>query len=75
MYTAVQKRPKAKKTTDTEVPTFEFEEVPPPIPPKTVEEAYLAAQKESKIPPIPPRAHERVYSGVYRHKEEKQTVL
>ena len=75
MYTAVQKRPKAKKTTDTEVPTFEFEEVPPPIPPKTVEEAYLAAQKEGKIPPIPPRAHERVYSGVYRHKEEKQTVL
>ncbi len=75
MYTAVQKRPKAKKATDTEVPTFEFEEVPPPIPPKTVEEAYLAAQKEGKIPPIPPRTHERVYSGVYRHKEEKQTVL
>ena len=75
MYTAVQKRPKAKKATDTEAPTFEFEEVPPPIPPKTVEEAYLAAQKEGKIPPIPPRAHERVYSGVYRHKEEKQTVL
>ena len=75
MYTAVQKRPKAKKATDTEVPTFEFEVVPPPLPPKTVEEAYLAAQKEGKIPPIPPRAHERVYSGVYRHKEEKQTVL
>ena len=75
MYTAVLKQPKAKKATDTEVPTFEFEEVPPPIPPKTVEEAYLAAQKEGKIPPIPPRAHERVYSGVYRHKEEKQTVL
>lgn len=75
MYTAVQKRPKAKKATDTEAPTFEFEEVPPPIPPKTVEEAYLAAQKVGKIPPIPPRAHERVYSGVYRHKEDKQTVL
>ncbi len=77
MYTAVQKRPKAnKKATDTEVPTFEFEVVPPPpLPPKSAEEAYLAAQKEGKTPPIPPRAHERVYSGVYRHKEEKLTVL
>ena len=75
MYTAVQKQPKAKKSADNEAPTFEFEEVPPPVPPKSIEEAYFTAQKEGKVPPVPPRAVERLYSGVYRHKEEKQTVL
>ena len=70
MYTAVQKR---KKAGDTEAVNLE-RDAPPPIPPKTAEKQYLAAE-EANIPPIPPRAVERLYSGVYRHKEQKETLL
>ena len=72
LYTAVSKKPKATKT---DVDDATGGEVPPPRPPKTLEEHYLAVQGEGTIPPLPPRTVERLYSGVYRHKEMKQTEL
>ena len=71
LYADVRKKPKVMGPDHV----VADDEVPPPRPPKTLEEHYLLAQKEGVIPPLPPRTVERLYSDMYRHREEKVTEL